>query len=502
MLRAGARGVAACVAGLLALAGCGFTGDAVQGRELRVGIQFAPKAGFAIDTDDAFVLSQLGVTETLVVANPDGSVAPGLAVSWQRDDPRTWRFRLREKVRFQNGEPLTGQAVATALTHALSSPTPPRGLTGLTATASGPLEVLLRTQAPDPVLPQRLASPNTAILAPAAYRSGQRPEVVRTGTGPFQITAQQPGQGVTLARFDGYWGKHPALDRVRVRFIKDAQARVAALRAGELDLVQGVPISQLPVLKGLDGVRVQSYEVPRVTSLYMNMSAAPFADRRVREAVAAAIDRRLLAETVFSGSAKPAAQVFGPILPWVPEAAPPGADPERAARLLREAGYSALKVRLWTYHERPELPELATAIQGMLAKAGIKVETRVADYATLEGDVLAGRYDLFLLSRSYLTDVNDLAGFLASDFGCQGAYNLNRYCSAELDELVAELRNIEDLRQRQAAFARAAALLARDVAGLPLVHEQARVAMSTRVTGFQPDPLGHRLVTPDLAVSG
>lgn len=75
----------------------------------------------------------------------------------------------------------------------------------------------------------------------------------------------------------------------------------------------------------------------------------------------------------------------------------------------------------------------------MLAKAGVTATIRVAAYAAVEPDVLAGNFDLFILSRSYLTDTNDPGGFLASDFGCKGSYNLNNYCDAELDALIGQL---------------------------------------------------------------
>ena len=172
--------------------------------------------------------------------------------------------------------------------------------------------------------------------------------------------------------------------------------------------------------------------------------------------------------------------------------------------MLAEAGYGPgkpLTLRLWTYPARSELPTLATAVQAMLKAEGIETSIRVAEYNTLETDVLAGRYDLFVLSRSYLTDIPDAAGFLSSDYSCTGSYNLDRYCSPTFGTLLGSLTQTPDPAQRQQIFRAAAKQLNQDVVGVPLVASQARVGMRN-VIGFAPDPQEHYLLTPQLARTG
>ena len=235
-------------------------------------------------------------------------------------------------------------------------------------------------------------------------------------------------------------------------------------------------------------------------SLYVNTSGEALSDPRVRQALAAAVDRPALADQVLEGSATPASDVFGPGVAWGSTQRPPGADPGAARRLLADAGYGPdrpLSLQLWTYPARQELPTLTTAVQQMLAEAGIETTIRVAEYNTLEPDILAGRHDLFVLSRSYLTDIPDAAGFLGSDYTCAGAYNLNRYCSPAFDQIVTLLGSVTDPAQRQNLFRNAAQQLAKDLAGIPLVHSRAVVALRG-VTGFRPDPLEKTLLTPQL----
>lgn len=498
-----AAALAVSVAILTACGGSGGgTGQVVPDGRLTLAMAFAPAAGYAVDTDDAFVLSQLGVTESLVAAGADGQARPALATAWeQQADPRTWRFELRPGVRFQNGEPLTGQAVATALNWVAGVEAPPRAIKGigLQAAADGETAVRVTTAAPDPILPLRLSSANTAILAPSAYASTP-PAVQGTGTGPMTITQLDGTQSATLQRNDAYWGERPQLAGITANFVPDPAARALALRAGDADIAQELPESSALEFTG-DGYDNQTVPAPRTASLVLNQSRPPFADIRVRQAVTAAIDRTALGEQALAGSAIPAAELFGPAVAWGSQEPPPPADPARARQLLAEAGYGAgnpLRVELGTYGTRAELPTLATAVQQMLREVGIEATIRVGDYDAREPDLLAGDYDMYLLSRSYLVDVPDAGATLTSDYTCRGSYNINQYCSPEFDALLAPLATATDPAARQEVFRKASAELTADAVGVPLVHTRAN-GVGHGVSGYTVDPLAKTLVTPRLA---
>lgn len=511
-----AAALAASVGVLVACGGSGAgTGQVVPDAQITLAMAFGPGAGYAIDTDDAFVLSQLGVTESLVASGPDGRARPALATAWeQQADPRVWRFELRPGVRFQNGEPLTGEAVATALNRLAGTEAPPRAIRdiGLNVAAEGAAAdggaadgataVRVTTTAPDPILPLRLSGANTGILAPSAYASTP-PAVQGTGTGPMTITELNGTQSATLQRHDTYWGERPLLAGVTANFVPDPSARALALRAGDADIAQELPEAAALEFTG-DQYSNETVAAPRTASLQLNQSRAPFADIRVRQAVAAAIDRKALGEQALAGSAVPASELFGPAVAWGSQDAPPPADPARARQLLEEAGYgpgNPLRVELGTYSNRPELPTLATAIQEMLRAAGVEATIRVGDYDAREPELLAGDYDMYLASRSYLLDVPDAGATLQSDYSCAGSYNINRYCSPEFDALLAPLATGTDPAARQEIFRQAAAKLTADVVGVPLVHTRAN-GVGDQVTGYTVDPLAKTLVVPGLAKTG
>ncbi|WP_433505731.1 ABC transporter substrate-binding protein [Pseudonocardia halophobica] len=511
-LRARVRPVVALTVGLLVglVTGCGSgaapTGTPVPDGELRLAAQFAPRSGYAMDTDDAFVVAQLGSAEALVKAGPDGTAQPGLATSWAPTaDPRTWRFELRPGVTFHDGTPLTPAAVVTALSWVAGVAAPPRAIKGigLRVAEDGPAAVAITTTTPDPILPLRLSSVNTAILAPSAYTGGP-PAVLGTGTGPMKLVAADGTQQATLERNDAYWGGRPQLAKVSVRYVTDPAARALALRAGDVDVAQGLPESALLEFTPDSGYDDQTVAAPRTVSLMLNQAAAPFSDIRVRQAVAEAIDRTALAEQALAGSAVPASELYGPAVAWGSQDPPPAPDLQAAKDLLAQAGYGPdrpLTVRLQTYPNRPELPTLATAVQGMLREVGVDAQIRIGEYGPQEPELLAGRYDMFLLSRNYLTDVPDTGSTLVTDYSCAGSYNINRYCSAEYDALLAPLATTTDPAQRQEVFRAAAAKLTADAVGLPLVHSQEN-AVTRGVSGYTVDPLAKSLITPELTRTG
>ncbi|MEQ3550295.1 ABC transporter substrate-binding protein [Pseudonocardia nematodicida] len=496
------------VALALVLAGCGAAPGGGDGPdldgELAVALQFPPRSDYAFDADDGARLQSLGAVETLTTVDDEARPAPLLATQWEQDGD-AWRFTLRPDVTFHDGTPLTPDAVVTALSYVAGVEAPPRAIAdiGFAIEADGPDAVRITTTEPDPVMPLRLSSGNLGILAPAAYAGGGAPDYLRSGTGPLVLTEVDGAASAQLTRFDGYWGEPAGAARVTVRYVEDPQARALAVQAGDVQFAEGLPGAQLEQVRSA-GAEVIEYAGARTVPLQLNQSAEPFSDVRVRRAVTAAIDRPVLAGQVLAGGAAPAADLFGTAVPWGATAPPPGADVEQARRLLTEAGYgpeNPLTVRLWTFPNRPELPTLANAIQAMLAEAGVRVEVTVGSYEAQEPDVLAGDYDMFLNSRSYLSDFPDAASTLTSDYTCDGSYAIDQYCDPDYDALIAELNRTADPEQRQRMFTEAAGLLTEDAVGVMLVHPL-NTAVLRGATGFVPDPLQIRPVLPQLTPTG
>lgn len=461
---------------------------------------------WALETDDAFLLTVLGVAEGLTRNGFDGSLEPRLATEWSRTGDLTWEFTLREGVAFHDGTPVDPANVSAALTYLLTVDAPSRTFNAANIASvepSGPNTVVVTSTAPNVLIPFFLASPNALVLAPKAYTaSGIDP--TEAGTGPFIIRSQNLPQGVSLDRNDAYWGGPAKLVGVDVNFIPDPSTRATQVQTGEADIASSIPIPQVPTLEADPNLTVVRGDLSRTNSLYMNNQRAPLDDVRVRQAIQAAIDVEALANTVLEGAVSPGVGPFSPSAPYAPNgAAPIVRDLDKANALLAEAGVApgSLTLGLWAYPSRAELPDVAVAIQAMLLEVGINVEVRVADYAALEPDLLAGNFDMLVLSRGYLNDINDPAGYLGADYTCEGGFNLSQFCDPAVDAKLAEAVKQDDPEARYAIYSDIASQLQADAVDVFLYHPQELAATSNRVQGFRIHPMEQYLLTPDVSLA-
>jgi peptide/nickel transport system substrate-binding protein len=473
------------------------------------GTESYPRLGWTIDTDDAFSMSYIGVLETLVKVDYDGFMVPCLAESWTQVTDTTWQFTLRQGVTFTNGEPFNAAAVVNALNYIKNSPTPPRGITAdtfLSIEATDDYTVVITTATFDALVPNRLTSPNTGILAPSAYTAASGPvNPFNTGTGPFILTNEIPDQSLTVVKNSNYWGGNVNLDEVTILYVPDVQIRAGMLQTGEIDIDIHVPVEQLPILAQDSSISILRMQTPRTTTLSLNMSRPPFNDLRMRQAVAYAIDREAIVIATLEGIATPGVGPISPPEAWVnPDLAGYPYNPDMARQLLAEAGYAEgeLTVGLWTYPDRPYLPTSAVAIQGMLADVGINVEVRVAQYDPMIPDVTAGNFDMFLASRNHVLDNFDPEGFFSSDYTCTGSYNLNLFCDPQYDTLLAEARTLTDVEARYAIYRQLQSILVDEqCVGIYLNYTEIVDGVRSNVVNFRIHPLERYVLTADLDVT-
>ncbi|WP_030422309.1 ABC transporter substrate-binding protein [Streptomyces sp. SCSIO 75703] len=464
--------------------GSGDGGDG--GARLRVALAFPPAENLSPYGADATLLSRLGVTEGLTALDANGAAAPALAESWRRENDRTWTFTLREAT-FQDGGDVTPAAVAGSLTRAGTAKPAPAALAGvaLTARADGDRVVRITTDEPDPVLPLRLSSPGLAVLSEKAYGKGGRVDPVGTATGPFELTKVNGATSASLDRFDDYWGGRAQAAGVDARFIADGTARANALRTGELDIAEAVPVAQAATL---DKDTRRDTATTRTTSLLLNASSGPLKDAGLRAAARAALDTSVFAKDVYEGYADPGAGIYGPAVSW--------AEGKRKAPVGRAAAKKpgGASITLATYDNRPELPEAAQVVKAQLEKAGFTVKLTVREYSRLESDALDGKFDAFVLARNTLLDTGDPVGILAADYTCDGGYNIARLCDEDVDRAVAEAEKTADTEKRQAAAMAAEARILGSDAVVPLVHQRIITGVAPSVQGVLLDPYERALV--------
>lgn len=156
-----------------------------------------------------------------------------------------------------------------------------------------------------PLIPYRLASVNTGILAPAAYKDGTIDPFGHC-TGPFTPVSEKPKQSLTLDRNENYWGGKVQLAGAEVRFITNGATRATQVQTGESDISLSIPVASLSTLEGDNNVSVLKADSPRTATLYMNNGKAPFDKVEFRKAIRSALDLESLANSIYEGAALPA----------------------------------------------------------------------------------------------------------------------------------------------------------------------------------------------------
>ena len=495
--------VAASCAGLLLLTGClaggAPAGPGSDGGRISVAMLLPPRSGLSPLSDDAFKLSRWSTAETLVRLDDAGEALPMLATDWERLGPTTWSFTIRDGVTFHDGTELTAEVAAASLDEAVRASPAPRILDGVRMSVEAVGDtVRVTTAESDPLVPQRLSSPQLSILSPAAYQQDVV-SPIGTGTGPFELVRVDGITGATLDRFDDYWGGRAAAPGIDVSFVPDGTARAAALRTAEADIVEAVPVG---TAAQVDGDLLHEVPMPRTNTLYLNTASGPFADPALRAAAREALDTQTLVDGIYEGRADVAAGLLGPAIPY----AAAGRDAHRYELVLAnraEAGDPAgATITIGTFTDRAELPEVAVQVQQQLEEAGFEVELDVREYQYIEGDALDGAFDAFILSRATVLDSGDPVAYMVSDFGCAGSFNISQFCSPAVDRALDRAEQARPGRQRRAAIMLAEAAILAEDAAIPMLHERVLQGEAEGVEHAARDPRERELVTLDTTASG
>ena len=343
-------------------------------------------------------------------------------------------------------------------------------------------------ETPVPLLPNYLSR---ISIMPAAMEKARTQDLDKgngvIGTGPYRFVSWQPDSQIVLEANPDYWGGKPAWDKVVYRFIPTDSSRVAALLAGDVDLIENVPSSSLNVLRKNQNFRLESASGNRVLYLALDhdREVSPFAagpdgknplrDRKVRQAMSMAIARDALIARIMDGQGVPAGQLvpqgfFG----WVPGLEAPKADMSAAKKLLAEAGYP--DGFTLTYHATndryPNDEKVAQAIGQMFSKIGIKVSV-----VTLPGNVYFSRAsarEFSIVMGGAAAETGEAASVLGPLLATfdkekgQGQGNRGRYSNPEFDRLYGEaLVNVDDAK-REKLLQDATRLAMEDVGVIPV----------------------------------
>jgi peptide/nickel transport system substrate-binding protein len=498
---------------------------AAVAQELRVGLSAEPSSmdPHYHNLSPNNMLSR-HIFEPLVSQDAKQALEPGLAESWKAVNDTTWEFKLRKGVKFFDGSPFTADDVLATLKRVPNVPRSPSSfasfIAGVEFEKVDDHTILAKTKTPAPLVPTNLST--FGIVSKACAESMTTEDYnankCQGGTGPFKLVEFKPGDRVVMERNDNFYGKKADWGRVTFRFLTAAPTRVAALLAGDVDVIEGVPPTDMARLQSdrnvsvvqelsnrviyfhLDHFRQNS---PFITAKDGSPIKNPLLDRRVREALSKAINRPAIVERIMEKQAVPAEQVLPKIFYGTSKTLEPTAfDLAGARKLLADAGFpNGFKMKMHGPNGRyVNDTKIIEAVAQMFTRAGIDTEIETVPPANFftrassggkndAGETGFPEFSFILVGWGAGT--GETSGSLRALLGTfdrqtgAGAANRGRYSNKAFDDKVAEaLRTVDDTK-RAALLAEASEIGMKDFGIIP-THYQVNVWAARK--GFKVTP--------------
>ncbi|QNP48026.1 ABC transporter substrate-binding protein [Diaphorobacter aerolatus] len=437
-----------------------------------------PTAGAASSIAE---ITLYNIYETLTKINTDGSVSPLLAESWDvSPDLKTYTFKLRKNVKFQNGEPFNANAVKFSFDRAggdKSTNKDKRTFAGLSTKVIDDTTVVLINSEIDPDLLFVLGQATSIIVEPKSAATNATKPV---GTGPYKLDAWARGSSITLGAAPTF--RQPSalkIKRATFRFIPDPAAQVAAMLAGDVDAFPRITPRSVAQFKSNPRFQVVISGSRAKTILAMNNARKPLDDVRVRRAIAAAIDRKAVIQGAADGLGAPIGSYYVPgAFGYIDTTGINPYDVEKARKLLAEAGVKTPLQLTMTLPPTPYARQGGEVITSELAKIGIVVKTQNVEWAQwLSGTYTNKNYDLSIVSHVEPFDLNN---HTKPDYYWG-------YKSEKFNALYEKIQTAERPADRARLLGDAQRMLAEDVPSVYLYQPQWVTVASKNLRGLWKD---------------
>ncbi len=422
------------------------------------------------------------VFETLTKINSDGTVSPLLAESWEvSPDLRTYTFKLRQGVKFHNGEPFNAAAVKFSFERAgaeKSTNKDKRTFASMEAVrAVDDNTIVIINKELDPDFLFLMGQATSIIVEPKSAATNATAPV---GTGPYKLQNWVKGSSVTLAKWDGYRNASAIkMKTATFRFISDPAAQIAAMLAGDVDVFQRITPRSVPQFKTNPRFQVVVAGSRAKTILAMNNAKKPLNDVRVRRAIAAAIDRKAVIQGAGDGYGAPIGSHYVPgAFGYVDTTGVNPFNIEKSKALLKEAGITTPLELTMTLPPPPYARQGGEVIAAQLAKVGINVKLQNVEWAQwLSGTYGSKNYDLTIISH---VEPFDLGNFAKPDY--YWGYN-----NPKFSELFAKIKTTPRASDRAKLLGDAQRMLAEEAVHGFLYAPQWIVVANKNIKGLWKD---------------
>lgn len=490
----------------LVIAGCGSSEESNGGGKPQRGghIKIARiEDSQSFDKTNVFQNESIWLTqqimESLYTVGEDGkTLKPWLATSYKKSaDGKTYTFKLRQGVKFSNGQPMTSEDVKFSIDDARAQE---KGWGYLDA-------AIKRIEAPDPsTVVFHLKYPWAPFLAdialfangiiPKDFAGEKREEFYKhpIGTGPFMWDSREVGRSVTFKRNPHYWQKgKPYLDRVTWTFVTDENTRELQLRGGQIHIDEFPPFNAIKKLANTPGVEMALFPSTRTDYLNMNQNYKPLADVHVRRAISYAIDREAIVKSVLFGNGKPANSFLPPQVPFYdPQAPGIQYDMAKAKAEMAQSEYpNGFKVELLVGSGAQVENAIGQILQQSLKELGIQVTFKQQDTSTEFDTITQRKHQLgFNYWTMDIADPDELVTFAIDPAGGAGQFYTG-YRNPKAIAVSHRAQKEEDPDVRAGLYKQVQEIAAGDAFLGFLFYSPFRYAYSSKLHGFKVLPLGN-----------
>ena len=421
------------------------------------------------------------IYEGLVKVSRNGDYVPGLATAWDvSPDGVRYTFHLRKGVTFHNGEPFDARVARWNLERAMAEKTVNahpeyfRGIRTIETPDSHTLVTILAEV--DALFIPHMAEGDAVMLPMKVYQDAKSNPI---GTGPFKFVQWVRGDRVVMERFDKYWNPAlPYLDKVTFKFIGDASAQIAALRAGDIDVIGYIAAPESAMLLAKDKrFKVFAGTTTGEVIMSTNNKVPPFDNKKVRQAMALAIDRQTVIDLVMFGYGTPIGSHWSPSTPYCVDLTGKFAyNPPKARALLAEAGYpngfeATIKLpAIYSYSKRA-----GEVIADQLGKVGIKLNIEIVEWGQwIERIFKKKEFELTMIGH---VEPWDIGIYARPDYYFQ-------YASQAFNDAYAKALKAPNETEKAKWFGRCQEIIADDAVNGYLFSAPSLPAMKTGVMGW------------------
>ena len=433
--------------------------------------------------------------ESLLGIDLKGNIQPNLAESWKiSPDGKLITFKLRQGVKFHNGREMTAADAKFSMDYTMNPKNGAWGLSTLSVVdrveVAGNYTLKVFLNNPSPGILYALTSIRSFSVIPEGSLKGgvRKATEYPPGTGPFKFVEWKRRRRVVFDRFDDYWGQKPFVDRVILRAISNAAVRFTALRAGDVDLIERAPYEWVNmVVKGkVKGIGFVKAKYAAFRSMDFNVVVPPFDDKKLRLAVAHAIDRSEILQAAYFGLGEPTDQKYpkghSGYMNGVPSVS---YDPEKAKALLKLTSYKGETIEVMLNQGEAAETE-ATVLQAQLRRIGMNLKLKVLDRGAALDARRRGKYTMKFAGGGF--DVDPLEAY--TGLKCEPERRTKRvrneigYCDSEMDKLLAKAAKEMDPGKRMNLLKRIVTKVNADVPKIYIGYAPRVFAYRDYVKGF------------------